>query len=225
MALIEMKDIRKDYLMGGTRVRALRGIDLSIEKGEFVAVWGPSGSGKTTLLNIMGAIDEPSEGRLFIDGCEVGLLSDDRRGELRCRTIGFIFQFFNLIPVLTALENVILPLQLRGVSFKESKRAALRRLRGVGLSEVAEHRPFNMSGGQQQRVAIARALINEPSLIIADEPTANLDSKTARMVINLMKDLNEQDMITFVFSTHDQRLLSQVKRTVHLEDGLIVEGA
>jgi putative ABC transport system ATP-binding protein len=224
MALIDMKNIKKDYFLGEAVVPALRGVDLDIEKGEFVAVWGPSGSGKTTLLNLIGAIDEPTEGFLKIAGQEVRSLSDNQRSELRNETIGFIFQGFNLIPVLSALENVMLPLQIQGVSTATAKSKALARLEEVGLKDLIHHRPFKMSGGQQQRVAIARALVTDPSLIIADEPTANLDSETARMIIALMRQLNEKEETTFIFSTHDQRLLDRVRRLVRLEDGRIVEG-
>jgi putative ABC transport system ATP-binding protein len=224
MALIETVDIKKDYHLGETVVHALRGIDMSIEKGEFVAVWGPSGSGKTTLLNLIGAIDEPSEGKLFIEGQEVALLSDNKRTELRNRSIGFIFQGFNLIPVLSALENVMLPLQIKGAPFSEARKKALRHLDEVGLSDFVRHRPDRMSGGQQQRVAIARALVADPSLIIADEPTANLDSDTSMRIIGLMRDLNEKGNTTFMFSTHDQRLLDNVVRLVRMEDGKIVNG-
>jgi putative ABC transport system ATP-binding protein len=224
MALIEMKNIKKDYFLGETIVHALRGIDLQIDKGEFVAIWGPSGSGKTTLLNLIGAIDEPTTGELMIAGKDVRSLSDNERSEHRNETIGFIFQGFNLVPVLSALENVMLPLQIKGASFSEAKAKALSRLEEVGLSELTRNRPAKMSGGQQQRVSIARALVNDPSLVIADEPTANLDSETARMIIDLMRKLNEKEETTFIFSTHDQRLLDQVKRLVRLEDGRIVDG-
>jgi len=224
MSLIEMRDIKKDYLMGETSVHALRGVDLSIDKGEFIAIWGPSGSGKTTLLNLIGAIDEPSSGQLFVEGQEVVQLSDNMRAELRNRSIGFIFQGFNLIPVLSALENVMLPLEIRGASSSEVRGRALSRLDEVGLSDFVRHRPDKMSGGQQQRVAIARALVTNPSLVIADEPTANLDTATSKKIIGLMRDLNEKEKTTFVFSTHDQRLLGQVERLVRLEDGKIVNG-
>ncbi len=224
MALIEMQDIKKDYFLGETVVHALQGIDLQIDKGEFVAIWGPSGSGKTTLLNLIGAIDEPTTGDLAIAGKEVRSLSDNQRSELRNETVGFIFQGFNLIPVLSALENVMLPLQIKGAPFGEAKAKALSRLQEVGLSEFIRHRPFKMSGGQQQRVAIARAFVSDPSLVIADEPTANLDTETARMIIGLMRELNEKEGTTFIFSTHDQRLLDRVKRLVRLEDGRIVDG-
>jgi putative ABC transport system ATP-binding protein len=224
MALIEMENITKDYHLGETIVHALRGIDLRIDRGEFIAVWGPSGSGKTTLLNLVGAIDEPTGGSLSINGTEVRLLSDNKRSELRGEALGFIFQSFNLVPVLSALENVMLPLQIKGASAKVARAKALDRLHEVGLADFIDHRPFKMSGGQQQRVAIARALVNEPSLVIADEPTANLDSETARMIIDIMRKLNKKDHITFVFSTHDQRLLDRVERLVRLEDGRIVDG-
>jgi putative ABC transport system ATP-binding protein len=224
MSLIEMEGIQKEYYLGETVVRALRGIDLTIDTAEFMAIWGPSGSGKTTLLNLIGDIDEPTEGSLTIAGTDVYSLSDNRRTELRNKTIGYIFQGFNLVPVLSALENVMLPLQIKGASGGEAQEKACRRLQDVGLAEHIHHRPAKMSGGQQQRVAIARALVNDPSLVIADEPTANLDSETARMIISIMRDLNEKDGITFIFSTHDQRLLDRVKRLIRLEDGRIVKG-
>jgi putative ABC transport system ATP-binding protein len=224
MALIEMKNITKDYYLGETVVHALRGIDLQIDKKEFVSVWGPSGSGKTTLLNLIGEIDEPTAGELTIAGKDVRLLTDDQKSEHRNETIGFVFQGFNLVPVLSALENVMLPLQIKGASVGEAKKQAMARLEEVGLSEFVHKRPAKMSGGQQQRVSIARALVNNPSLVIADEPTANLDSETARMIIDLMHELNEKDEITFIFSTHDQRLLDRVKRLLRLEDGKIVNG-
>lgn len=225
MALIEMKNITKDYHLGETVVHAVRGIDLQIDKKEFVAVWGPSGSGKTTLLNLIGAIDAPTSGELTIAGKDVHLLTDDQKSEHRNETIGFVFQGFNLVPVLTALENVMLPMQIRGASYAEAKKQALMRLEEVGLSDLINNRPAKMSGGQQQRVSIARALVNNPSMVIADEPTANLDSETARMVIEIMRELNERDEITFIFSTHDQRLLDKVKRLIRLEDGKIINGA
>jgi len=224
MALIEMKNITKDYHLGETVVHALRGIDLQIDKKEFVAVWGPSGSGKTTLLNLIGAIDDPTSGELMIAGKNVLSLSDNQKSEHRNKTIGFVFQGFNLVPVLSALENVMLPMQIQGASVAEAKKQAMMRLEEVGLSDLVNNRPAKMSGGQQQRVSIARALVNNPSLVIADEPTANLDSETARMVINIMRELNERDEITFIFSTHDQRLLDKVKRLVRLEDGKIING-
>ena len=223
MPLIELKQITRTYHIGESTVSALRGVDLSIERGEFVAVWGPSGSGKTTLLNLIGAIDDPTSGQLFFDGNEVITLSDNQKADLRNTSVGFIFQQFNLVPVLTALENVMLPLQIRGIPVKKAREEACYRLQEVELSEFMLHRPDKLSGGQQQRVAIARALVTHPSLIIADEPTANLDSKTAFKIVSLMRELNQKENTTFIFSTHDQRLLDKVYRLIHLEDGMIVE--
>lgn len=224
MSLAKVVNVKKDYFLGETVVHALRGVDLTVDKGEFMAVWGPSGSGKTTLLNLIGAIDEPSSGEISIEGQDLLSLSDNKRTELRNRFIGFIFQGFNLIPVLSAIENVMLPLEITGTSASEAKENARRRLDEVGLSEFAQHRPDKLSGGQRQRVAIARALVTEPSLIIADEPTANLDSDTSHKIIELMRYLNEKEKTTFIFSTHDQRLLDQVKRLIRLEDGKIIDG-
>jgi len=222
VALIEMDNIKKNYHLGASVVAALKGVDLRINSGEFAAVWGPSGSGKTTLLNLIGAIDEPSSGRLCVGGEEILQLSDEKRTELRNRAIGFVFQGFNLVPVLSALENVMLPLQIKGVSARTARAKATERLTAVDLSDFVNHRPDKMSGGQQQRVAIARALVCDPSIVIADEPTANLDSVTAKNIIGLMRTLNRTEATTFIFSTHDQRLLNQVARLVRLEDGRII---
>lgn len=219
--LVRLENVAKNYHLGETIVQALKNITLEIDAGEFVAVWGPSGSGKTTLLNLIGAIDEPTAGVVSLEGREIAKLSDDQQSELRNQIIGFIFQNFNLIPVLSALENVMLPLQIQGVSGAEAKKCALQRLDQVGLSDFVKHRPDKLSGGQHQRVAIARALVSNPALVIADEPTANLDSKTAMKIIGLMRDLNRKEGVTFVFSTHDQRLLGQVDRLIQLEDGQI----
>lgn len=219
MALIELENVSKNYRMGQTVVSALKGITLQIKPAEFMAVWGPSGSGKTTLLNLVGAIDEPSSGRVKFDGKDIFELSDDSRSELRNRTFGFIFQTFNLIPVLSALENVMLPLQIRGLSSKRVIKQSLHRLDQVGLTDFVKHRPDKLSGGQQQRVSIARALVADPSLVIADEPTANLDSDTAMNIVDLMRNLNNEEKTTFIFSTHDERLLTHVDRLIRLEDG------
>jgi putative ABC transport system ATP-binding protein len=223
MVLIEIREVTKDYHLGETVLHALRGITLQIHEGEFVAVWGPSGSGKTTLLNLMGAIDEPTSGYLSLHGKEIAKLSDDRKSELRNQTIGLIFQRFNLIPVLSALENVMLPLQIYGLYSAEARKRAANRLDQLGLSDFHRQRPDKLSGGQQQRVAIARALITNPSVIIADEPTANVDSETARRIIELMRELNRKEGTTFIFSSHDQRLLGRVDRLIRLEDGRIIE--
>lgn len=224
MTLIEMKEIIKDYRLGQTIVHALKGITLEFAQGEFVAIWGPSGSGKTTLLNLIGGIDEPTSGYLSFNGRELSKLSDNSKSELRNKSIGFIFQGFNLVPVLTGLENVMLPLQIRGESSTEAKKRAMDRLEQLGLSEFIKHRPDKLSGGQQQRVAIARALITNPQLIIADEPTGNLDTDTAKKIVEIMRDLNRKEGTTFIFSTHDQRLLAQVDRLIRLEDGRILGG-
>jgi putative ABC transport system ATP-binding protein len=223
MILIQMQHVTKDYQLGQTTVHALRGITLQIEEGEFVAVWGPSGSGKTTLLNLIGAIDEPTSGYLSFNGLEISKLTDNRKSELRSESIGFVFQNFNLIPVLSALENVMVPTQIQGLSTAEAKRRSMYRLDQMGLADFVAHRPDKLSGGQQQRVAIARALVMEPSLIIADEPTGNLDSDTAKMIIELMRDLNRKEGTTFIFSTHDQRLLDLVDRLIRMEDGQILK--
>lgn len=222
MHLIHMKKVTKDYRLGETIVRALKGITIEIDVGEFIAVWGPSGSGKTTLLNLIGAIDEPTSGYLSFNEQEISRLSDDEKSDLRNKSIGFIFQNFNLIPVLSALENVMLPLQIQGLSNAEANRIAMSRLEQVGLSDFVKHRPDKLSGGQQQRVCIARALVTNPSLVIADEPTANLDSDTAMRIVELMRDLNNNEKTTFIFSTHDQRLLSKMNRLVRLVDGVIM---
>jgi len=222
MPLIQMKKVTKDYRLGETIVRALRGISIEIDVGEFVAVWGPSGSGKTTFLNLIGAIDKPTSGYLSFNEQEISRLSDDEKSDLRNKSIGFIFQNFNLIPVLTALENVMLPLQIQNLSNAEAKQISMYRLEQVGLSGFVKHRPDKLSGGQQQRVCISRALVTNPSLVIADEPTANLDSDTAMKILELMRDLNNNEKTTFIFSTHDQRLLSKMNRLVRMVDGVII---
>ena len=223
MNILEFKNVRKDYRLGETVVHALRGVDLSIGKGEFIAVLGASGSGKTTLLNLAGAIDDPTDGEVVIDGKDIFRLTDNQKAELRNGTIGYIFQTFNLVSVLTALENVMLSLQIRGGRMSKIREEAADRLDEVGLADYMHHRPDKLSGGQRQRVAIARALVTRPMLILADEPTANLDHKTAQSIIDLMMELNEREKATFVFSTHDQRLLERVKRLVRLDDGRVVE--
>lgn len=223
MPLIQLKNVKKNYMLGQVETQALKGVDLNINKEEFVAIWGPSGSGKTTVLNIIGTIDHQTSGDVFIEEQSVSELSDNKRTELRNDKIGFIFQKFNLIPVLTALENVMLPLQIRKESGPMTKTKAMQRLKDVGIHEFADHRPDKLSGGQQQRVAVARALVTDPAIVIADEPTANLDSENAQNIINIMKKLNETEKTTFIFSTHDQRLLDHVNRLVCLEDGMILK--
>ncbi len=224
MSLVEIHNVEKEYLLGEIVINALQNVTLIIDRGRFMAVWGPSGSGKTTLLNLIGAIDLPTRGRVLINGQDIAAISDNKRTELRNKTIGYVFQKFNLIPVLSALENVALPLQLQGVAESRAQERAMDRLEEVGLAGFVQHRPDKLSGGQQQRVAIARALVTEPSLVIADEPTANLDSESSLHIIELMRNLNQQKKTTFIFSTHDQRLLKRVDQLIRLEDGRIVNG-
>lgn len=221
MKLLRFQGVKKAYRSGSVAIWALRGIDMELDPGEFVAVWGPSGSGKSTLCNLAGLIDEASEGSLVFRDTPIASLSDDQRSELRSRHIGFIFQSFNLVPVFSALENVLLPLQLRGPLTKAGRARALDLLAALGLEQQARRRPDELSGGQQQRVAIARALISEPSLVIADEPTANLDTANAQAIIDIMHDTNRRLGTTFLFSTHDARLLDRVERQIHLRDGLV----
>jgi putative ABC transport system ATP-binding protein len=219
MALIDLDDVVKVYQLGQIVVPAVKGVTLSIAAAEYAAVSGPSGSGKTTLLNIIGVIDEPTSGSVRFAGTDLAKLSDDQKSELRSRSIGFVFQNFNLIPVLSALENVMLPLQIQGVSYRDARERAFRRLEQVGLSDFVAHRPDKLSGGQRQRVSIARALVADPLLIIADEPTGNLDSETAMRIVELLRELNRVEKTTIIFSTHDERLLAQVDRHIHLVDG------
>ncbi len=223
MLLIQVQDISKVYNLGSNQIFALNDVSLDIETGEFVAIWGPSGSGKTTLLNIIGLIDEPSQGRIFLHNKPIDEIDDNTKSDIRNTNIGYIFQNFNLIPVLNALENVMLPLQIRGEKTLEVNKQAEYRLDQVGLTNHMLQRPDNLSGGQKQRVAIARALITSPKLIIADEPTANLDSNTAENIILQMKNINSSEGTTFIFSTHDARLLKHVTRKILLSDGQIIK--
>lgn len=221
MTLIEAIDLRKDYTLGKTTIQALGGITFSVEEGEFLSVVGPSGCGKTTLLNILGCIDVPSSGTVRFQGRDVSSLTDDEESAMRLSTIGFIFQSFNLIPVLNIRENIEFPMLLRGRS-KAERRARVDRLVSlVGLEPWIDHKPDELSGGQRQRVAIARALVNEPRLVIADEPTANLDTKTGDTVLDIMKRLNEEEKVTFIFSTHDPRVMAHAHRVIRLRDGLL----
>ena len=220
--LIKLEGVKKDYPLGKTTVHALKNISLSIEEGEFSVIAGPSGSGKTTLLNLMGLLDHPTEGKILFEGNDVSKISDSDATRLRKTRIGFIFQTFNLIPVLTALENVELPLILKGVHSRERRKTALKIMEEAGISDIAKHRPDELSGGQRQRVAIARALVGNPDVVFADEPTANLDSETGEQIIRLMEELNRIEEVTFVFSTHDVRIISLAKRKVGLRDGEIV---
>ncbi len=223
MSLINLKKVKRIYSLGQTSLTALNEINLQIEHGEFVAIWGPSGSGKSTLCNLIGALDSPTSGQVVINGRDIADMSDENQSNHRNRSIGFIFQRFNLISVLTALENVCLPLTLRGESSSVSSQKARSMLAAVGLEFEADRRPDKLSGGQQQRVAIARALVTDPPLVVADEPTANLDSETAAQIVSLMRHFNQSRGTTFVFSTHDERLLKEVGRRIRLHDGRIIE--
>jgi putative ABC transport system ATP-binding protein len=219
--LLELQGVKKSYHMGKVVVPALRGVSFNVEEGEFLTIFGPSGSGKSTLLHIIGCLDRPDEGEILIDGSNVLKLSDDRLAELRLSKIGFVFQFFNLLPRLTALRNVELPLTIAGVSEKEAVEKAREMLKFVGLENRMNHRPSELSGGEQQRVAIARALINNPKIVLADEPTGNLDTKTGWETVQLMKKLNEEKGQTFVVVTHDPHIAETADRIIHLKDGLI----
>lgn len=227
MASVEVDNVSKDYTLGRTVVPALRGVSLHIARGEFVAVVGPSGSGKSTLLNLIGCLDQPTRGQVRIDGQDAGRLHDDALSDLRAHKIGFIFQHFNLIPVLSALENVEFPLLFRqgahAPSRQEKPRArAWRALEEVGLQDFARHRPDELSGGQRQRVAVARALATDPLIVLADEPTANLDSVTGAAIVELMLEINRRDGTTFIFSTHDAKVMQHAQRLVRLADGRVV---
>jgi putative ABC transport system ATP-binding protein len=219
-ALCELKGVRKTYPMGDVTVEALKGVDLAIHPGEFTVFAGPSGSGKSTLLNLVGCLDRPSAGSVFIEGKDVAHMGDDALGDVRARRIGFIFQSFNLIPVLTAFENVELALRLSGRT-SGNKAAVEKALGEVGLADYMHRRPTQLSGGQQQRVAIARALVKAPGLVIADEPTANLDSHNGAAILDLMREMNEKQGVTFIFSTHDPMVMQRARRVVRLVDGEI----
>ena len=219
--ILKLRNVRRRFLLGETTIDALHSISLDIHAGEFLAVWGPSGSGKTTLMNIIGLIDAPTEGEVHFEEQDTGVLADNALTEFRAEKIGFVFQNFNLVPVLSALENVMLPLQIKGVASEMARARALAALIDVGLERFKNSLPDKLSGGQRQRVAIARALVVEPKLVIADEPTANLDSENSRMVVDLMREMNQVRQVTFVFTTHDPRLLDHVDRKILLRDGRI----
>lgn len=217
--LIEGRNLVKQYQLGDLKVNALNKINISVHAGEFMALAGPSGSGKTTLLNLFGGIDRPSEGEVLFEGVPLQTLKPDPLAELRAEKIGFIFQTFNLIPVLNAVENVEYPLLLLKYSTRERKELAQEALKKVGLAHLYNNRPNQMSGGQRQRLAIARALVKKPKVILADEPTANLDRKTGTEILELMEKLNAEEKVTFVLSSHDPSILSRVQRVFHLRDG------
>lgn len=213
--------LRKTYQQGEITVPALQGIDLEIEQGDFVVLAGPSGSGKTTLLNLFGALDEPTSGTVVVDGTDLATLNRRAKADLRRDRIGFVFQSYNLVPVLTAYENAELILMLQGVPESDRRARVMPLLQAVGLEGMEDRRPNQLSGGQQQRVAVARALAPKPAIVLADEPTANLDSKTSTALLDTMRELNETSGTTFVFSSHDQKVIDRARRLVWLEDGLV----
>jgi putative ABC transport system ATP-binding protein len=223
MSVIELQDVTRVYKIGEVETRALRGVNLAIEEGEFTAIVGPSGSGKTTMLQLMGCLDRPSGGRVHINGQDVTRLNPNKRADLRKGTIGFVFQFFALIPGLTSYENVELPLLLSGAKKAERRERVNELLEAVSLSDRARHRPDQMSGGEQQRVAIARALATHPVLVLADEPTANLDTENGRQIMEIMQRLNTETGTTFIFATHDPRVIPFARRVVTLRDGRIAD--
>ncbi len=223
--IIKLKDVWKTYHMGDVEVHALRGLSLQIKKGEFISIQGPSGSGKSTAMNMVGCLDKPTKGRIFLDNRDISRLSESDLSQVRGKKIGFIFQQFNLIMTMTALENVALPMMFQGVSRDKRLKEAKRLLKMVELDKRADHRPSEMSGGQQQRVAIARALINNPEVILADEPTGNLDSKTSDTVMSFLKSLHRKEGKTIIMVTHDPNTAKFADRVEYLHDGVIIKTA
>lgn len=220
--VIQTEQLTRSFEMGGELVHALRGVDLTIHRGEYVAIVGPSGSGKSTLMNLIGCLDTPTSGKYFLDGVEVHRLSDDELAGVRNRKIGFVFQSFNLLPRATALDNVSVPLLYAGYTRKERKRAALESLQRVDLGSRVDHRPDQLSGGQRQRVAIARALVNRPAILLADEPTGNLDQKTGSEIVRLFENLHAEG-VTVILVTHDHQLAERTDRQIHIVDGKIAK--
>ena len=218
---VRAENLHKSYVLGATAIGALRGVDVTVARGEFVALMGPSGCGKTTLLNLLGAIDTPSRGVLEVDGVALASLPEDRLADLRRDRIGIVFQFYNLIPTLSARENVEVPMQFKGVGRGPRSERALRLLERVGLKDRAEHKPAELSGGEQQRVSIARALANEPALVLLDEPTGDLDSATGQEIMALLRDLNQREQVTMVVATHDPLVAQASSRIIRLRDGRI----
>ena len=223
MNIVECIDIKKTYEQGQVEVQALRGISLSIIKGGFVALAGPSGSGKTTVLNIIGGLDSADSGRVMVDGNVLDEMNQSQLANLRLHNIGFVFQAYNLIPVLSALENVEYVMLLQGVPVADRRQRAKTILDDVGLEDKYDRRPAELSGGQQQRVAVARAIVSSPSIVLADEPTANLDSKTGQDLLELMQEMNEKKKVTFIFSTHDHMVMDYARRLVKIRDGRVVD--
>jgi len=223
MKIIEIKNLHKTYNSNSVSVHAVNGVDLSFEEGEFTAIVGPSGSGKTTLLNIIGGLDDATKGTVTIDNIEINKLSAKKLTDFRMKNIGFVFQAYNLIPVLTAKENVEFIMHLQGRKKTDRNARTTELLKAVGLGEMMDRRPSKLSGGQQQRVAVARALASKPKFVLADEPTANLDSKSTENLLDIMEKLNKEEKITFIFSTHDQRVVNKARRVLTLEDGKIIK--
>jgi putative ABC transport system ATP-binding protein len=222
MAIISVREVSKDYLLGKTHVHALRGVSLEVEKGEFLSIAGPSGSGKTTLLNLVGCVDTPTAGTVTVDGQDTSRLAERALTDLRLHKIGFIFQSFNLVQVLSVFQNVEFPLLLQGGLTKAERQARVQGLlEAVGIGGYGKHRPSELSGGQRQRVAVARALVTRPALVLADEPTANLDSQTGQNIIDLMREMNRKDGTTFVFSTHDPKVMAHASAIVRIADGQV----
>lgn len=223
--IVQLTDVKKIYQLGASQIHALNGVDLSIERGDFVTIMGSSGSGKSTMLNLIGCLDQPTEGTVKINGTDLSLLNDDQLTEIRRNNIGFIFQQFNLIPTLTAVENVEMPMIFSGIPEQERRRRAMEFLRRANLdAEFAEHKPSELSGGQQQRVAIARALANSPPILLADEPTGNLDTKTGKSVMDLLSELNLHGT-TIIVVTHDPKIAAYANTNIVLRDGEIVEAS
>ena len=223
MKVIEIKDLYKIYTETEVEVKAVNGVDLSFEEGEFAAIVGPSGSGKTTLLNMIGGLDAPTSGSVIIDGTDISTLSSKKMIDFRMNNIGFVFQAYNLIPVLTAKENAEFIMQLQNKSKAEREQRIAELFKSIGIEGKENIRPNRLSGGQQQRVAVARALASKPKFILADEPTANLDSKSTANLLDIMHKLNKEENITFIFSTHDQRVIDRAERVITLEDGKVIE--
>lgn len=221
MEIIRTEKLKKTYQDNGVPVEALKGIDLTINEGEHLVIAGPSGSGKTTLLNLLGALDKPTEGKIFFENEDFSGKSKKQLSEFRLQKLGFIFQAYNLIPVLSAIENIEFSMMLLGVPDNERHEKSIKLLEELGIADLADKRPNEMSGGQQQRVAVARAIVNNPKLVLADEPTANLDSETGGRLLDLMERMNKEKNITFIFSSHDQQVIERAKRLVILKDGII----
>jgi len=223
MNIVECSEVKKTYQQGKVEVEALRGVSISIEKGEFVALAGPSGSGKTTMLNIIGGLDSADYGSVVVEGNALNEMTQSQLADLRLHKVGFVFQAYNLIPVLSALENVEFVMLLQGVSGSERQERAKAILDDVGMEGLYNRRPAELSGGQQQRVAVARAIVSNPSIVLADEPTANLDSKNGRGLLELMQKMNEEKKVTFIFSTHDKMVMDYARRLVYLRDGQVAD--